>query len=546
MQPSGVNPDSASTSITLCHLVFLRIVLIILIVMSCSLVISTYSVFGHTWDEPEHLAAGLSLLDSGQYPYDIQHPPLARLAMAIGPYLAGARSYGRTGPSGEQEGRDILHKGGHYDNYLSLARAGILPFLIIMLLATWLWAQHTFGIGVATLATFFLATTPPVLGHAAVAALDIPVSAMIVLSLYFLLRWFDRATWQRAGIFGISAGLAVATKLSAIPFIGCTMLIWFLAARIKASSPPNFLLLLRHGGIALLLAMVTLIASYGWHWEAWSAQFSLPVPVGVHRLIESLLALNEHNDSGHLSYFMGEVSQDGWWNFYLVVLGVKTPLPMLLLGLLGAGLTVRYYLQERHWQIVAPVTALFAILIFSSAYSNINIGVRHVMVVYPLLAMLAAVTLLAALRRWQVQLSRAVVLVLLCWQAVILIRAYPDNLAYFNELAGNHPERIVVDSDLDWGQDVRRMSAELSRRRVDKVNVVYRGTADLTQEHFPEWHSLRPGERVAGWIAVSLYAKFCVENRENYAWLDQLQPVMRVGKTFDLYYVADKQNNSVW
>src|SRR5215471_13405373 len=85
-------------------------VLCISIVLACAFAVSTYSVFGHTWDEPEHLAAGLALVDTGEYPYDTQHPPIARVAMALGPYLAGAHSYGNPGPSGEQEGRDILYK----------------------------------------------------------------------------------------------------------------------------------------------------------------------------------------------------------------------------------------------------------------------------------------------------------------------------------------------------------------------------------------------------------------------------------------------------
>src|SRR5258706_10544082 len=114
-------------------------VLCVFVVLACALAVSTYSEFGHTWDEPEHLAAGMALLDKGEYPYDAQHPPLARIAMAIGPFLAGAHSYGNPGPSGEQEGRDILYRDGHYDRYLTLARIGMLPFLVLLLIATWAW-----------------------------------------------------------------------------------------------------------------------------------------------------------------------------------------------------------------------------------------------------------------------------------------------------------------------------------------------------------------------------------------------------------------------
>src|SRR5262245_3010453 len=81
----------------------------LLCAFACALCISTYSVYSHTWDEPEHLAAGVAFLDTGNYPYDQQHPPLARIAMALGPIAAGAHSYGNPGPSGEQEGREILY-----------------------------------------------------------------------------------------------------------------------------------------------------------------------------------------------------------------------------------------------------------------------------------------------------------------------------------------------------------------------------------------------------------------------------------------------------
>ena len=104
--------------------------------LALGLAASTWHVFDQTWDEPEHLAAGLALLDRGHYVYDIQHPPLARLLLAVGPYLAGARSQGKTPPDGKPEGLAILYGSGHYDLYLTLARAGALPFLALLVLVT--------------------------------------------------------------------------------------------------------------------------------------------------------------------------------------------------------------------------------------------------------------------------------------------------------------------------------------------------------------------------------------------------------------------------
>ena len=44
---------------------------------------------------------------------------------------------------------------------------------------------------------------------------------------------------------------------------------------------------------------------------------------------------------------------------------------------------------------------------------------------------------------------------------VISAANFPDHLAYFNVLAGAEPEHLLVDSDLDWGQDVNRVASEL-------------------------------------------------------------------------------------
>src|SRR5207302_695409 len=74
--------------------------------------------------------------------YDTEHPPLARALIALGPYVAGARSFGTPPPDGTQEGIDILYSNGHYDLYLTLARLGTLPFLALLLVTTWLWARR--------------------------------------------------------------------------------------------------------------------------------------------------------------------------------------------------------------------------------------------------------------------------------------------------------------------------------------------------------------------------------------------------------------------
>src|SRR5207237_105819 len=134
------------------------------------------------------------LLDRGQYEYDTELPPLGRVLLALGPYLAGARSFGTPPPNGTQEGVAILYSGGHYWRYLTLARLGTLPFLALLLLATWLWARRLFASqGAALLSVLLLASVPAVLGHAALASLDVAAAATCLLALYALQLWLVSA-----------------------------------------------------------------------------------------------------------------------------------------------------------------------------------------------------------------------------------------------------------------------------------------------------------------------------------------------------------------
>src|SRR5208282_3337684 len=95
---------------------------------------------------------------------------------------------------------------------------------------------------------------------------------------------------------------------------------------------------------------------------------------------------------------------------------------------------------------------------------------------------------------------------LLSWHLVSSVRAHPDYLAYFNEFAGRRPEDVLIDSDLDWGQDLLRLSAALQQRHVDQVSIAYAGSAKLDLNNFglPPFHVLVPHERPTGWIAISL------------------------------------------
>ena len=540
--------------------------LVLLALLGCALCVSTYRIFGNFWDEPEHLAAGLVLIDRQEYLYDNQHPPLARLAAALGPALAGVRIRGKPDPIGEAEGRDLLyHSNISYERVLTLARLGMLPFLLVLLGATWAWTRHWYGNAAAVLAALFLVSTPVILGDAGVVALDVPVTAMTMASLWLLLRWLEHRSAARALWLGLSGGLAVATKLSAVPFIGIaaiTLLVLRLLLVPRQPLPARWTCGLSTLAISLVLALLIPIAVYGpklvylttpdlapslsldeWvgstgalHDLAYRIAAHVRVPLGMEILPLNFRGVEWHNEYGHPSFLLGQTAKEGWWYFYPVALTFKTTLPMLGLGLIGLGL-----LAVRGWRagnvfVLAPSACFVSILAFCCVYSHINIGVRHVLIAFPLLAMGAACATVAIWQRWPARAARALLLALLLWQVATLAYAYPDYLAYFNFLAGSHPERILVDSDLDWGgQDLRRLERVLAARHVPQIALGYKGTADLSLEALPPYTLLKPDQPVHGWVAITMMT--LQENQAAYGWLLRYAPVQRVGQSFYLYFI---------
>jgi len=549
------------------------IALALVVLLATGLAASTWHVFDQTWDEPEHLAAGLALLDRGHYVYDIQHPPLARLALAVGPYLAGARSQGTPPPDGKPEGLAILYGSGHYDLYLTLARAGALPFLALLVVMTYLWGRAVLGAAGALVAAAFTATTPVVLGHGALATLDVPAAATCLLALYATLRWFETGRLRAALGLGLALGLALGTKLSAIPFCGLGAIVlgllrhWQRAGRADAAPPVAGAAWVAGGLIVALAVGAILTLAYGgrfiyltdaghkfnqalWflfgdrgalHDAAYALFARFRVPEALQWYLGGIEALTVHNEVGHLSYLLGEERLNGWWYFYLVALAAKTPLPLQALGVPGLLLLARDGLRERDARRLALPAIFVALMVFASLFSHINIGVRHIIVLYPLLAVGAAYTLARAgayLGAAPGGLGRSLIAgvlgALVLMQATTLVRAWPDYLAYFNVLIRD-PEYVVVDSDLDWGQDLKRLIARLDALHVPSIALAYSGSADLKREGLPPYVLLKPDERASGWVAVSALAR--AEAPHHFDWLAPYVRRERVGKTIDLYFI---------
>jgi hypothetical protein len=265
------------------------------------------------------------------------------------------------------------------------------------------------------------------------------------------------------------------------------------------------------------------------------------LPQWVQGLLEGIIAVKAHNDAGHLSFLLGQLRSTGWWYFYVVALAVKTPIPLLLTGPAGMVALAREGWKEADGWRLAPLLLFLTVLGFASGFSRINIGIRHVLVLYPFMAVGGAYLIALAWRRLRRAAVRplavvgsGLLVVLVTWQMLTLWTANPDYLPYFNEAVA-HPERVLVDSDLDWGQDLRRLEQAAAAIKIPQLNLAYLGTANLAHEPLPPFVILPPWRPTTGWIAISELAR--VHDPKGYAWLNAFQPMEKVGTSIDLYYI---------
>ena len=520
-----------------------RIVTALVVALSVLAVVSTYPVFNQAYDEPAHLAAGMEWLSRGQYDYEAQHPPLPRIAAAIGPYLGGARSLGREDMY--DEGRAILGEGAHYRRMLFLARLGMLPFFGLLLGVCAAWGARLAGPSGAALATLFAAANPSLLAHAGIAGTDMAPAACVATATFAWMRWREHPSLLRALLFGVAMALATVAKFSALVFLAPILVLGESARLYTIRRTPDSVervsIPWRHALLGFVTAAVVVWAFYRFDvGTIWGDRITVPAP----ELFRGVKPFLKHATEGHPAFLLGKRSDTGWWYYYLVALAVKSPLPLLALAVVGAVASVRAARAEEGWVALVPLAGAVGVIAVAMR-SHVDLGIRLILSIYPFLALLAARGTVFAWQRMgtraSIVLRRMAVAVLVVTTIAVPVRAWPDYLAYFNPVAGAHPERVLVDSNLDWGQDLYRLADTVRARRIDSVRVHYFGSTDLRAVGLTNARHLKRNERTTGWIAASETFLAGIWSDTALAWLARREPVARIGPSMRLYHIESAE-----
>ena len=468
-----------------------------LIVLSVLRVASTWTTFSSTVDEPMHVSAGLQLYTQHVYTLQPENPPLPRLVIALAPWLAGM-DFDPARPINDQL-QGVFYSDDRYKTNLVLARAGNLVFFVIASLAVWLWSRRLMGETAGFVATLLFTFQPMIAGHAGLATHDLPATAGVALSLLAFARWLDAQSVKNASVFGAAYAFAILCKFSCIGYVPAACLAVYLVRRDfrwRALAPSFF--------AALMTTLFVVWAGYAFT---------------VTPLIAGIKGLAAIDRGGHFGFLFGEVRTTGWRHYFPVAIALKSTLASLVLALaaLRAG--------GRAKGGVEALVAALAILVIAMP-SHLNLGVRYVLPAYAPLAVAGAAGALAFRRRW-------IAIALLVWHTGASLIAHPDAFPYFNEAAGREPSRLLLDSNIDWGQDALRLKRVLREKKAERVGLAVLGWHDWDKLGFPPHYALNRDVPSQGWVAVSEHLYGVARGAP---WLEG-RKYERVGTSIRLYYL---------
>jgi hypothetical protein len=474
---------------------------------------------GITNDEPLYVGAGWLQLARGDYRLNTTHPPLGQKLAALG--LLGLSP--RTPPFAA--GDDVMawcYRFLHVENdpgvVMARARAPVVLVTLLTASLAWLWAREAGGRRAGLLALALFAFHPTLLAHGHLATTDAAAAGAMLGASWCFWRWTRAPSWPWAAATGVVLGLALATRLTAAVLLPCFVVLAALELRARPRAAALRQALVVAGAVAVL-APAAIWAAYGFRNPegASAAAASAGEPAPLPRLLpaaylEGARFQAEHNRRGHLAYLLGERSRTGWRHYFMVAFLVKsTPGWLLAVGLAAVvvlGRRIRGPAPAWHWVLPAVLT------LAAVSLGRIQIGERYLLPVHVYLVPWTATVLArwagGARRPWRLALTATV----LAFHAVPAVRAAPGgHLTYFNLLAGGAQggHRVLLDSNLDWGQDLPRLARWMRAHGVASVQLAYMGADDparygIAREDLPGQHlyPAPPARRpLSGTVAVS-------------------------------------------
>jgi 4-amino-4-deoxy-L-arabinose transferase-like glycosyltransferase len=459
---------------------FTRTVAAGLLAVMAILLVASSRQESQTFDESIHLYAGFEYWKHADFGRNPEHPPLAKLLAAI-PLLSMDLKEPPPIPMPYFKGQDLINGAqflydANADAILFRGRLVIVLFSLGLGVLVFLATEEIFGSLPALLALAIFVFEPSLLAHGALVTTDMPLACMFFASVYAFYRYLSKPSASRLALAAITAALTIVTKHSGILILP-TLFLLALADVLYQTAPPER----SHRAAKLTIALVGIAAvSYFVLWDLYDFRFAahpnhlsmMPslndyastIPHVWQRTGIAFLARHHLLPEAYLygwadillipgrgaTFLFGRLYSSGRWFFFPAVFLIKTSLTLLILLLL---VPFARLIDRRRELICLTLPPVFFVLVAIS--SMLNMGVRHLLPIYPFCIVLAGAVAASLVRRSNP--GRVVVGALLLLTLVSSLHAYPNFLAYSNEAAGgpSHTYRLLTDSNADWGQGMK-------------------------------------------------------------------------------------------
>lgn len=387
-----------------------------------------------------------------------------------------------------------------------------LPVMLMgLLLGNLVYAltNRLYGSRAALVSLYLYVLSPNILAHSTIATLDLPLTLTVLLTILLLARVLEHPGVGRVLSLGLALGGALTVKTTGMALVPVVLLAlvasaagWLPPARISWRQLALYL--------ALLALSVCLVSGL--------CYLHAPTPGGgilPPALVAATVTKFSHATGGHFNYLWGRYSTDGWWYYFPVAILLKTPITTLILVFWGT--------PRRHPRAALPLVLLPVLAILVPAMlGRVNIGLRHVLSLYPFLLAVAGY---GASLLWRWRRGGVLLTCLLVAYGAEAIWIAPHHLSYFNLLVGGprNGHRYLIDSNYDWGQNDHFL-----RRHIHRTGLRYQINPD-------------PYRPATGPILVNANALYgvMIGGEHAYHWLKAFEPKQQIAYTWFEYRIPD-------
>ncbi len=567
--------------------------IIAILLLSITFLIGFFSVKNNslTFDELSHIPAGYSYLTQQDFRINPEHPPFIKDLSAI-PLLFLDLNF-PSESSAWQEGinnqwdfgnKFIFHSGNNADQIVFLAR---IPMLFVLVFLGWFlfkWAKEKYGNKTALFVLVLFSFSPSLIAHGRLVTTDLGATFGFVVSTYFWLKFLKNPSRKNIIITSLVFGFTILLKFSMallVPFFGIITLIY-----VFLKNKNLFEYLIKSVLVGLIAVIFVVWPVYQWHVMNYPPERQLrdttrmlaknffdplrnllisisniPILRSLGLYFTGLLMATQRTMFGNTTFFLGKLNNASFKNYFQIVYLLKAPIALHVLTITALLVFIVKRFKKQTQSIKEKLKNNFtelSMLIFlaiywlTSAFGNLNLGIRHLLPVFPFTYMLVSSYLVKSIQKSKKQtikvMGSAFILFSLGWYSASSVLNYPYYIPYFNEMIGtNDGYKYVVDSNYDWGQDLKRLKKWVEENNIEKIKIDYFGGADVNY-YFPEkaeWFDARK-EKPKGYIAVSATLLQSGTGKPlpsfeydggYYRWLQDYKPIAKAGKSIFIYYI---------